>query len=159
MAVEHRLNRSQRIPRPLPEVFAFFADAANLEALTPGFLRFRILTPLPIEMGVGARIDYRLALWGMPVTWRTRISTWEPMSRFVDEQEAGPYAYWHHLHEFEAEDGATRMRDQVTYRLPLGPLGELAHGLWVRRQLLRIFDFRERAITRWAAPPSAEAPA
>jgi ligand-binding SRPBCC domain-containing protein len=148
MVADHRLTRSQLIQRPLTEVFAFFADAANLEAITPAFLRFRILTPVPIEMYAGARIDYRLSLWGIPVTWRTRIRAWEPTARFVDEQEAGPYAYWHHLHEFEAEGGATRVRDEVTYRLPFGPFGELAHALWVRRQLRTIFDFREQAIAR-----------
>ena len=156
MAVDHRLTRSQLIHRPLPEVFAFFADAANLEAITPAFLRFHILTPAPIEMRVGARIDYRLSLWGVPVTWRTRISAWEPMARFVDEQEAGPYARWHHLHEFEAEGNATRVRDQVTYRLPFGPLGEVAHAVWVRRQLRTIFDFREQAIARCMGTAPAE---
>jgi ligand-binding SRPBCC domain-containing protein len=159
MAKEFRLSRSQRILRPLPEVFAFFADAQNLEALTPPFLRFRILTPLPIELRTGTRIDYSLSLWGVPLRWRTRISAWEPSSRFVDEQEAGPYAYWHHLHEFEPEGDATRMRDEVSYRLPLGPLGELAHALWVQRQLRAIFDYREAAIARWVSGGACARPA
>lgn len=146
MSKEYRLRRSQSIGRPLAEVFAFFADATNLEAITPPFLRFRIITPTPVEMGVGARIDYRLSLWGVPLRWRTLITRFEPDARFVDEQEAGPYAYWHHLHEFEAEGGGTRMRDEVTYRLPFGPLGSLAHTLLVEQQLRTIFDFRERAI-------------
>lgn len=146
MSKEYRLRRSQSIGRPLPEVFAFFADAANLEAITPPFLRFRIITPAPIEMGVGARIDYRLSLWGVPLSWRTRITCFEPDVRFIDEQEAGPYAYWHHLHEFEADGAGTRMRDEVTYRLPFGPLGRVAHALWVERQLSTIFDYREHAI-------------
>jgi ligand-binding SRPBCC domain-containing protein len=146
MSKEYRLRRSQSIGRPLREVFAFFADAANLEAITPPFLRFRIITPTPIEMGVGARIDYRLSLWGVPLRWRTLITRFEPDVRFVDEQEAGPYAYWHHLHEFEAEGGGTRMRDEVTYRLPFGALGSLAHRLLVEQQLRTIFDYRERAI-------------
>jgi ligand-binding SRPBCC domain-containing protein len=146
MSQQYRLRRSQSIGRQLPEVFAFFADATNLEAITPPFLRFRIITPRPIEMGVGARIDYRLSLWGVPLSWRTRITCFEPDARFVDEQEAGPYAYWHHLHEFEAEGRGTRMRDEVTYRLPFGPLGRLAHVLLVERQLRTIFDYRERAI-------------
>jgi ligand-binding SRPBCC domain-containing protein len=98
-------------------------------------------------------------LWGVPLGWRTRISVWEPTSRFVDEQEAGPYAYWHHLHEFEPEGDGTRMRDQVTYRLPMGPLGELAHALWVQRQLRTIFDYREGAITRWASASTPAKPA
>jgi ligand-binding SRPBCC domain-containing protein len=142
----HRLERVKLIPRPLPETFAFFANAQNLEALTPAFLRFRIETPLPVEMRVGARIDYQLALWGVPLRWRTSISVWEPNRCFVDEQERGPYRYWRHLHEFAAEGHGTRMRDEVTYALPFGLIGEVAHALLVKRQLATIFDFREQAI-------------
>jgi ligand-binding SRPBCC domain-containing protein len=144
----YQLVRSQRIDRPLPEVFGFFSDAANLEALTPPFLRFRIVTPRPIEMRVGTLIDYRLSLWGAPLRWRTLISCFEPNRRFIDEQQSGPYAHWHHLHEFEREGPGTRMRDQVTYQLPLGVLGTLAHALWVERQLRVIFDYRAAAIER-----------
>ena len=136
-------------------MFAFFSDAANLEAITPPFLRFRIITPPPIEMRAGTRIDYELSLWGLPVRWRTRITCFEPNRRFVDEQEAGPYAYWHHLHEFEADGDRTRMTDEVSYRLPFGTLGALAHPLWLERQLADIFDYREQAIARWARDGSA----
>src|SRR6187402_3139844 len=121
----YRLTRSQLITRPLPEVFAFFSAAENLEAITPAFLRFRVATPLPIEMRAGTRIDYRLSLWGLPMRWRTKITSWEPDVRFVDEQESGPYTLWQHLHEFEALADGTRMRDSVDYQLPLGPLGSL----------------------------------
>lgn len=148
MSTSYRLERSQRIARPLPEVFAFFADAANLEALTPPFLHFQIVTPLPIEMRAGARIEYRLSLWGAPLRWRTLISCFEPERRFIDEQESGPYASWRHVHEFEAEGNGTRMRDEVSYRLPFGPLGTLAHALWVKRQLRTIFDYRATVIAR-----------
>jgi ligand-binding SRPBCC domain-containing protein len=147
----YQLVRSQRIERPLREVFEFFANAANLEAITPPFLRFRIITPQPIEMRAGTRIEYRLSLWGVPLRWRTLISCFEPDRRFIDEQESGPYAHWHHVHEFEAEGRATRMRDQVTYRLPLGLLGKLLHALWVERQLQTIFDYRATAIARLLA--------
>jgi ligand-binding SRPBCC domain-containing protein len=159
MAKQYRLRRSQTIARPLREVFAFFADARNLEAITPPFLRFRITTPAPIEMRVGARIDYRLSLWGVTLGWRTRITAFEPDARFVDEQESGPYAYWHHLHEFEADGARTRMQDEVTYRLPLGPLGALVHALWVERQLRTIFDYREAAIARRLGESGERAPA
>jgi ligand-binding SRPBCC domain-containing protein len=148
MPTVHRLERSQRIERPLAEVFAFFSDATNLEAITPPFLRFRIVTPTPIEMREGAHIEYRLALWGLPLRWRTLISVWQPDARFVDEQIAGPYAYWHHLHEFRADGDATRMRDELSYALPFGPLGGVAHTLWVKRQLDTIFDYRALAIDR-----------
>jgi ligand-binding SRPBCC domain-containing protein len=99
-------------------------------------------------MREGARIEYRLSLWGLPLRWTTRISAWQPGSHFVDEQESGPYAAWRHLHEFEALGDATRMRDTVDYRLPFGPLGKLVHAVWVERQLRVIFDYREQAIHR-----------
>jgi ligand-binding SRPBCC domain-containing protein len=144
----HRLERSQLVARPLEEVFAFFSDAANLEAITPSFLRFRVLTPAPVGMRPGARIDYGLSLFGVPLRWRTRITVWEPGVRFVDEQERGPYALWRHTHAFEARGETTLVRDVVEYALPLGPLGAIARLLFVRRALERIFDFRSEAIRR-----------
>jgi ligand-binding SRPBCC domain-containing protein len=144
----HRLERTELIPRSCDEVFPFFADASNLEAITPPFLRFRILTPTPIEMHAGARIDFALKLFGVPVKWRTCITAWEPGVRFADEQEAGPYAFWRHVHEFEARGESTMMRDTVEYAEPLGPLGRLGHALFVERTLDRIFDFRRDTIRR-----------
>ena len=144
----HHLRREQRIEKPRETVFAFFASAENLEALTPPFLHFRILTPLPIEMLAGTRIEYSLRLAGVPIHWRTHITEWEPDVRFVDEQESGPYAVWRHTHEFEARGGATLMRDHVEYREPLGPLGRVAHGLFVRRTLDHIFDYRRDQVSR-----------
>ena len=141
------LARNTWIPRPIGEVNAFFADATNLERITPPELRFRIVSPLPIEMRAGALIDYRLALFGVPFRWRTEISCWEPPHRFVDRQLAGPYRLWVHTHEFVAERNGTRMRDHVEYVLPLGRLGLVGRRL-VRHQLDRIFDFREATIQR-----------
>jgi ligand-binding SRPBCC domain-containing protein len=148
----HLLRREQRIERPPAEVFAFFADAFNLEQLTPPLLRFEVLTAGPIEMAVGARIGYRLRLHGIPVRWLTEIREWSPPHRFVDEQLRGPYGLWHHTHEFEVlADGATAMRDSVRYRAGLWPVGELAMPL-VRRDLEAIFDFRRDAIDRLLGP-------
>jgi ligand-binding SRPBCC domain-containing protein len=144
----HRIERSTVVNRPIEEVFAFFSDAGNLEALTPSFLRFRVLTPSPIEMRPGARIDYELSLFGVPLRWRSCITEWVPGVRFVDEQERGPYARWRHTHTFEARGDATLVGDVVDYALPLGPLGALARALFVRRTLERIFDFRQQAIRR-----------
>ena len=141
----HCLKRDTWIARPIDEVYAFFADAGNLQRITPPELRFRIRTPLPVEMKPGALIDYRLALFGVPFGWRTEISSWEPPRRFVDRQLTGPYRCWVHTHEFSPEGGGTRMRDRVEYALPLGAVGLLALPL-VRRQLTRIFDYRERTI-------------
>jgi ligand-binding SRPBCC domain-containing protein len=157
MAKNNVLERTQLIQKPLQETFAFFADAGNLEAITPHFLGFRVVTPTPIVMCVGARIDYELSLFGLPLKWRTRIAEWEPGRRFVDEQEAGPYALWHHSHDFEARGEATLMRDRVEYREPLGPLGAVAHVLFVERTLMRIFDHRHEAIARLLDAPSETA--
>jgi ligand-binding SRPBCC domain-containing protein len=141
----HVLQREQPLPRPPDEVFPFFADARNLEAITPPLLRFRVVTPEPIELRAGALLQYRLRLHGLSLDWLTRIAEWVPGERFVDEQIAGPYRLWHHTHEFAPHgDGATLMRDTVRYALPLWPLGELAAPL-VRRDLARIFDFRRAA--------------
>ena len=138
----HELEREQWLPAPPASVFAFFADAANLERMTPPWLGFRIRTPLPVELGPGARIDYSIRLGPVPVRWRTRIDVWEPEKRFVDVQERGPYARWIHLHEFTPLGGGVLMRDRVSYALPLGPLGTLAHAALVRALLARIFDYR-----------------
>ena len=143
-----RLEREQILPGMPEEVFPFFADARNLEALTPPFLGFRILTPLPIEMREGALIDYSLSLFGAPMRWKTRIAVWEPGACFVDEQLSGPYALWRHTHSFERRGAGTLMRDVVEYREPLGPLGTLAHHLFVARTVERIFDFRREAVDR-----------
>jgi ligand-binding SRPBCC domain-containing protein len=154
MSQMHILDRSQVVPLPRREVFAFFADPRNLEAITPDFLHFRILPPVPVSLDVGSRIDYRLSLFGVPFRWRTRIAAWEPGYRFVDVQERGPYALWHHIHSFADVDGGTRVSDFVEYRLPLGVLGAAAHPLMVRRTLTRIFDHRAQRIAEMlGAPP------
>ncbi len=140
------LERSQLVPAPRAEVFAFFADARNLEAITPEFLRFRLVTPGPIPMAAGTLIEYRLSLYGVGFRWRTRIDVWEPGTRFVDVQLSGPYRLWRHTHSFEDAPGGTRVGDRVEYDLPLGPLGALAHALLVRRALRRIFDHRRQKI-------------
>ena len=142
----HLLERKQFVPRPRNEVFAFFAEARNLEMLTPAFLNFRILTPLPLDMHSGTLIDYQIRLGGIPMRWRTRIETFEPPARFVDVQLSGPYRYWRHTHEFHDAPGGTWVIDRVTYALPFGFLGALAHWLFVRRALGRIFEYRQQRL-------------
>lgn len=142
------LCQQQRFTRPLPELFEFFSNAQNLEAITPDVLRFVILTPQPILMQAGTRIEYRLSLLGIPVHWRTVISVWEPPYRFVDEQESGPFAFWRHEHAFEDEAGAVLMRDRVEYREPLGFLGVVAHHLFVAHSLRDIFAHRQKTLAR-----------
>lgn len=141
------------MPRPIGEVFAFFADARNLDALTPPWLRFTILSPLPIEMRTGARIDYRLRIRGVSVRWQSEITVWDPPHRFVDEQRSGPYAWWRHEHTFVATGGRTAVLDAVSYRAPGGILEPLIHWLFVRRDLERVFAYRhERLAERYGLP-------
>ncbi len=134
-----RLSASVWLPLPPQDLFPFFADAANLEALTPPWLNFRILTPLPIEMRPGALIRYQIRVRGVPFGWLTEISEWDPPRGFVDEQRKGPYHLWHHRHGFQPLDGGTLATDVVHY-WPKG--GRLADRLFVRRDVARIFAYR-----------------
>ena len=137
----------QILPGTPDEVFPFFADARNLEAITPPLLRFEVITPGEVTMRVGALITYRLHLHGVPISWLTSIQDWDPPHRFIDQQVRGPFALWHHTHElFPSGPDGTRMRDTVRYAVGYGPLGEIAHRVLVRRDLETIFDFRARKV-------------
>ena len=143
----HVLQREQRLKGPPEAIFPFFADARNLEAITPPLLRFRVITPEPITMRVGTFIQYSLRLRGVPVTWHTLIQDWSPPHRFVDVQVRGPYALWHHTHTFvPAADGATLMTDTVRYAVGFGILGELANRALVRRDVEAIFAYRAERV-------------
>jgi len=131
------------VPRPLAEVFPFFADARNLEELTPPWLSFNVLTPEPIPMAVGTTIDYRLSWRGIPLRWRSEIAAWDPPHRFVDRQLRGPYRLWHHEHRFEEVAGGTVVIDDVEYAV-WG--GALAVNLGVRRDVERIFAYRSERL-------------
>jgi ligand-binding SRPBCC domain-containing protein len=152
---KHRLETETCFPLPVDAVFPFFTDVENLERITPPELRFRVLTPTPVEIEQGTLFDYRLRLRGIPFRWRSRISVWQPPHRFADEQLSGPYHTWFHEHVFEPADGGTRMTDRVTYRLPGHPLAGPFLPL-VRRQLERIFSYRAETIVRLVVPPSGE---
>ena len=131
------------LPRLRAEVFSFFADAHNLEAITPPWLKFEVFTPRPIAMRPGTLIDYRIRIHGVPVRWRTEITGWQPPYQFVDEQLRGPYTLWHHTHTFEECDGGTICTDQVRY-YPRG--GALMNKLFVRRDVEKIFDYRRQRL-------------
>jgi ligand-binding SRPBCC domain-containing protein len=141
------LRRSQRLEGTPEEVFPFFADAENLDAITPPLLRFRTITPTPITMETGTVIQYALRLHGVPLRWTSIIQAWEPPHRFVDVQLLGPFALWHHEHAFSpAPDGGTTMTDTVHHGVGWGPFGALARRLFVLRDVDAIFDHRERVI-------------
>ncbi len=138
---------SMTLPLGRDEVFAFFAEAQNLERITPPELGFRIISPTPIDIAEGTLIDYQLSLFGLPFTWRSRIARWDPPHAFVDEQLKGPYSFWHHTHTFAESSEGTVIGDRILYRLPLWPLSAVGLPL-VKLQLKRIFAYRQQAIRK-----------
>jgi len=152
MSAPYHLEQRQRLARSREEVFAFFTDAANLARLTPAFVGFRLLTPLPLPFVPGTLLDYRLRLFGVPVRWQSRIALVEAPERFVDVQVRGPYRSWQHEHRFAAVTGGTEVIDRVDYAMPLGPLGTLAHALFVRRTLASIFAYRRERLADLLGP-------
>ena len=132
------------LPARRADVFAFFADAANLEAITPPWLRFHVETPTPVTMARGALIDYRLRVHGIPLRWRAEITAWDPPHRFVDEQRRGPYHRWRHTHTFTEERGGTRVADAVEFEAPGGSLVTRL----VARDVRRIFEYRRGMLHR-----------
>jgi ligand-binding SRPBCC domain-containing protein len=142
----HLLERRSIVPASLEDVFGFFCDPANLARITPPSLHFRIVEAPDRRLRAGDRIRYTIRLLGLPVGWTTRITAWEELRSFSDTQEKGPYRSWNHTHGFREVPGGVEMTDRVEYELPFGPIGRLAHALWVRTELGRIFDFREAVI-------------
>ena len=142
------VHRAAVVPAALEETFAFFADAANLERLTPRWLRFSVRTPLPIEMRAGTVIDYRIWIRGLPVPWRTQIDVWEPGVRFVDRQVLGPYRWWRHEHRFERVAGGTLVFDHVEFL----PRALSLTSRFLQRDVDRIFRYRAEALQRVFQP-------
>jgi ligand-binding SRPBCC domain-containing protein len=132
------------VPHRKEDVFALFADAFQLEALTPPWLHFHVITPAPIRIETGTEIDYRLRLHGLPIRWRSVISVWEPSHRFIDEQVRGPYRWWRHEHSFESHNDGTICRDRVEYGLPFDWLVNRI----VARDLKQIFEERAKQFPR-----------
>jgi ligand-binding SRPBCC domain-containing protein len=131
------------LPQPKETIFVFFADARNLQAITPRWLSFEVLTPPPIVMQAGTLIDYRLRVHGFPIRWRTEITGWNPPQHFVDTQLRGPYTLWHHTHTFSDHQGGTNCFDEVRYR-PRG--GRLLNYFFVRRDIEKIFAYRRECL-------------
>ena len=138
-----KLSTELQLPQSPEDVFPFFADAANLEKLTPRYLNFEILTPLPMEMCRGAIIEYKLRLHGVPIRWQTEITEWDPPFYFVDTQIRGPYRWWVHEHRFLENSEGTLATDEVQYDMPLG---RLLHPLFIKRDLVNIFTYRARVM-------------
>lgn len=141
-----RFRCEQLVPHPVDKIFEFFSRAENLQAITPDWLNFEILKVDPSPVRQGTLIDYKLRLHGLPLRWQSEVVEWDPPHTFVDVQVRGPYKLWHHTHRFIAEGNSTRIVDEVLYQLPFGILGALAQRLMVRRDVERIFSFRQQKI-------------
>lgn len=147
MAV-HTLSYQQQVPATGDAVWSFFSDPRNLSSITPGYMNFRILNEEPLgEIYPGMVIRYKVSpVMKLPLFWMTEITAVRRFRLFVDVQRRGPYKLWHHQHLFEENDKGVKMTDIVNYELPLGPLGGIAHGLMVRKQLREIFEFRRQKV-------------
>jgi len=141
----HLFETELWLPVPREKVFPFFADARNLETITPPWLNFRILTPGEIPMRVGTLIDYQLRIHGWPVCWRTQITGWNPPANFCDEQLRGPYRLWRHTHTFTPQANGTLCEDRVEYAVPGGGL---INRLFVRRDVEKIFAYRAEVLKK-----------
>ena len=144
---EHILTRELTLNLPIEEVFEFFSNAVNLERITPTELNFRITTPQPIEIQKDTLIDYKLKLRGIPISWQTIISEWNPPFAFTDMALKSPYKQWIHRHTFATnKTGGTDIKDEVRYRLPFEPFGDLMHW-YVKGELDYIFDYRQKSVS------------
>jgi ligand-binding SRPBCC domain-containing protein len=146
---QFKFTSRHEINKPLKDIFGFFSKAENLERLTPSWLNFKILTPLPIEMKTGTLIDYQITLYGIPLKWKTEITKWDPPTCFVDTQLKGPYSVWIHEHKFEEQNGKTIMTDTVDYDIPAGIFKTLVNKMFVSRQIHSIFEYRRKIINSY----------
>lgn len=168
--VARLIKRSVIVNQPIKKVFNFFSDATNLEVLTPHWLHFKIISSLPIKMGTGTVIEYKLKVKGIPISWRSEILDWNPPFVFVDRQINGPYEMWVHTHRFTDIQNGTRVDDEVIYKVPGDGLVEQCFrnrwsiirlggyllqlvpycvALIVRRDLDKIFDYRTRKLQKY----------
>lgn len=142
----YTLHTEQFVPRSLDDVFTYFSKPENLAEITPPSVGFVILSPSPIKMKSGRLINYTIRLLFKRVRWTSLITSYDPPDGFVDEQLHGPYAFWHHTHTFKRTDGGTLIMDDVRYSIPFSIIGQIAHSLFVRRQLRKIFSYRAHKI-------------
>lgn len=150
------IESKQVVKRPLKDVFDFFSLPENLETITPKNLAFRILTPKPLVMKQGAVIDYTIKLFKIPIHWRTLITSYDPPYMFVDEQVKGPYTFWHHTHTFKEIDDGVEIQDKVIYAIPFGIIGRILHFLWIKRDLIKIFEYRKKIVEQFFTKENQE---
>lgn len=145
----YHLKRVQFLPISPQQAWDFFSSPMNLNEITPAYMDFRIISNSSDNIYAGQIITYTVKpLLGIPLFWMTEITHVKEGAYFVDEQRSGPYALWHHTHIFREVEGGVEMTDLVHYRLPLGILGRLAHGLFVKKQLEDLFDYRYKVLEK-----------
>ena len=142
----YTFKKEQFVPSDLDTVFEFFSRPENLEKITPSSMGFNIITPTPIDMKEGAIIDYTVKIMGVPMRWRTMITSYKKNEYFVDEQLKGPYSYWHHKHTFKEVEGGVLIIDEITYALPIQAFRLIVHPVLIKPQLNQIFNFRFQTI-------------
>lgn len=146
----YQINERLELAASVEEAWDFISSPANLKKITPPYMGFEISMPgLPEKIYPGLMISYKVRpLLGIPMTWLTEITHVSEPYYFVDEQRVGPYSLWHHEHRLAPTEKGVMMTDLVTYRLPAGPLGALAHRIFVQKQLKGIFSYREQALEK-----------
>ncbi|MCC6759420.1 MAG: SRPBCC family protein [Candidatus Omnitrophica bacterium] len=145
--MDHKFTRTQFLPIPVKDAWVFFSNPRNLPRITPGTLGFKIITDPPDKIYNGLIVEYRVKpLLGIPVKWVSEIKDVSAPYQFVDEQLKGPYAYWHHLHQFKEVFGGTEMVDTVTYRVPFQKYFPWINTAIVEKQLNQIFEFRRQTL-------------
>lgn len=144
----YQFKRTQIVRRPIEEIWEFISDPKNLKKITPNYMSFDIISEdIPSRMYEGMIVSYRVSpLFGVKTNWVTEITHLKAGRYFVDEQRVGPYTIWHHQHWLEPIDEGTEMTDIVSYKPPLGYLGDIANKIVIKRKLKEIFDFRERRL-------------
>ena len=144
----YQIREEQILKAGIAELWDFISSPENLKEITPGYMGFEITSKhLPAKIYPGMMISYLVRpLLGIKMSWLTEITQVREPYYFVDEQRMGPYALWHHEHRLTEAENGVRMIDIVTYRLPAGPLGSLAHRLFVGKQLKGIFKYRKSAL-------------
>jgi ligand-binding SRPBCC domain-containing protein len=147
MSKTYSLKTVQVLKTNLDAAWEFFSNPANLQNITPASLGFKIISQHHgSTMYPGQVIEYKVSpILGIPLYWMTEITHVQDKIFFVDEQRFGPYSFWHHQHHFKPVNGGVEMTDIVHYKLPLWLVGDIAHSLFVQKQLQQIFEYRKLA--------------
>jgi ligand-binding SRPBCC domain-containing protein len=139
---------SQYVPDKVENVFDFFSAAKNLEEITPDFLNFKVKNMSSEFIQKDTIINYKLKIHGFPVYWQTQIIEWEPLKKFIDYQNKGPYSLWHHTHTFTTLQNGTLIEDRIKYQIPGHIFGLLFLGYFIRKDVSQIFNYRIKSIQK-----------